>query len=138
MIVHRGAEEQRGGVPSLEIHKKESSVVENTLTDVLLLLDTPHYLIDALAHLVVLFHEHAAERKSKRAELFRSERKCAFFATYFRKMEAEQYWLLHKEMEAAIEVKRKQDASPSMHREHRIEEISWGYLFHQTGSSALR
>ena len=125
-------------VQSLEIHKKESSVVENTLTDVLLLLDTPHYLIDALAHLVILFHEHAAERKSKRAELFRSERKCAFFATYFRKMEAEQYWLLHKEMEAAIEVKRKQDASPSMHREHRIEEISWGYLFHQTGSSALR
>ena len=51
-------------VQSLEIHKKESSVVENTLTDVLLLLDTPHYLIDALAHLVVLFHEHAAERKS--------------------------------------------------------------------------
>ena len=105
-------------VNQLETHKQGAgSVLENTFADVLGLLDLPHFWIDALAHLVVLIHMHG------RKALFAAERKCAFFATYFRTMEAEPFWLLHKELETVMETQTKTKA-PRRSVGRRIEEIT--------------
>ena len=110
-------------VNQLETHKQGAgSVLENTFADVLGLLDLPHFWIDALAHLVVLIHMHGEKAKRRKA-LFAAERKCAFFATYFRKMEAEPFWLLHKELETVMETQTKTKA-PRRSVGRRIEEIT--------------
>lgn len=110
-------------VNQLETHKQGAgSVLENTFADVLGLLDLPHFWIDALAHLVVLIHTHG-EKVKRRKALFAAERKCAFFATYFRKMEAEPFWLLHKELETVMETQTK-TKTPRRSVGRRIEEIT--------------
>ena len=97
-------------VNQLETHKQGAgSVLENTFAD-------------ALAHLVVLIHTHGEKAKRRKA-LFAAERKCAFFATYFRKMEAEPFWLLHKELETVMETQTK-TKTPRRSVGRRIEEIT--------------
>lgn len=121
-------------VNQLEIHKQGTgSILENTFADVLMLLDLPHFWIDALVHMVVLIHAHAEKTKRRKA-LFGAERKCAFFATYFRKMEAEPFWLLHKELETVIKV---QAQKPRRNAGKRIEEITWKYLLKKQCSRTL-
>ena len=82
--------EQEAKVGSLKSEKEERFCMM-VFFDVLTLLETPHYLIDALAHLTILIRAVWPKDIGK-------ERKCAFFTTYFRKMSTETFWLLRKEV----------------------------------------
>lgn len=59
-----------------------------------MILEIPHFVIDALAHCYSLMRVVCRENKSLKMIL----RKVAFFITVARKMETEQYWLLHREV----------------------------------------
>lgn len=78
-------------------HKQNGSVIHHTFSDVLLLLETSHYAIDALAHLYVLCKSivSTTEKPFQKQPIVH---KLAFLITYMRRLEAEQFWLLHKEV----------------------------------------
>lgn len=83
---------------SLEFnHKQSGSVIHHVFSDVLLLLETSHYAIDAMAHLFVLCKSILSTTQQS-SQIQPIIRKLAFMITYMRKMEAEQFWLLHKEV----------------------------------------
>lgn len=82
--------EQESKVGDLE-SKHEERFCMMVFYDVLAMLETPHYFIDALGHLTTMIHAVWPKEIGK-------ERKCAFFTTYFRKLDTEAFWLLHKEV----------------------------------------
>ena len=70
--------EQESKIGSLESEQEERFCMM-VFYDVLALLETPHYWIDALAHVTTMLHAVWPKEIAK-------ERKCVFFTTYFRKM----------------------------------------------------
>lgn len=80
--------------------QKSSILLQNLFCDLLLFLDTPHYIIDALAHLAILYQEYIKhiQDKSLKKSLNAAYRKIVFFVSFARKMQTEQFWLLHKEV----------------------------------------
>ena len=80
--------------------QKSSTLLQNLFCDLLLFLDTPHYVIDALAHLAILYQTYVKhiQDKSLKKSLNAAYRKVIFFVSFARKMQTEQFWLLHKEV----------------------------------------
>ena len=69
-----------------------------------MLLEIPHFVIDALAHVYILGKHHVKqiEKKEEKAELSSILHKLAFFTTISRKTGTEEYWLLHQEVSDRI------------------------------------
>ena len=76
---------------------EQTKVLHYVFNDVLMILDIPHFVIDALAHCYVLMRE-VCHTNHVQKELKQMLRKVAFFITVARKIETEQYWLLHQEV----------------------------------------
>lgn len=62
-----------------------------------MVLEIPHFVIDALAHCYSLV-QSICLKKENTTQMKLIGRKLAFFITAARKMESEQYWLLHQEV----------------------------------------
>ena len=83
-------------IPSLET-KNEGDFRTLVFLDVLTILETRHFAIDVLAHLAVMVHTALPKDVAK-------QRKCLFFTTYFRQMDAESYGLLRSEVVLVVVV----------------------------------